>query len=40
MLEVDDIVHRDHAEGLLNAETEGALEPLGHPVTQGPQTAG
>ena len=37
MLEVDNVVHRDDAKGLLDAEAAGALEPLGHPVTQGSQ---
>ena len=38
MPEVDDVVRQDHAESLLNAKAEGALEPLGHPIAQGPQT--
>ena len=30
----------DDAESLLDAETEGTLEALGLPTTQGPQTTG
>ena len=37
VLEVDDVVRRDNAEGLLDAKVEGALEPLSHPVTQRSQ---
>ena len=34
LVEVDDVVRRDYAEGLLDAEAKGAFEPLGHPATQ------
>ena len=40
MLEVDNVVCRDHAEDLLDAKSEGASESLGHLVAQGPQTTG
>jgi len=37
VLKVNDVVCRDDTEGLLDAEAEGALEPLSHPVTQRSQ---
>jgi hypothetical protein len=32
LLEIDDVVRRQHTEGLLIAEVEGTLEALGHPA--------
>ena len=40
VLKIDNAVCRDYAEGLLDPKAEGALEPFGRPVTQGPQTVG